>query len=46
MLQSQGRIDEADAALRPIYAWFTEGFDYPVLRRAKAVLSAQGERLL
>jgi len=29
---------EADAVLRPIYKRFTEGFDYPDLVRARAVL--------
>ena len=38
LLQSQGRADEADAVLRPIYARFTEAFDWPDLMRAKAVL--------
>lgn len=38
LLQSQGRFEEADTALRPIYEWFTEGFDWPDLKRAKAVL--------
>jgi tetratricopeptide (TPR) repeat protein len=38
LCQSQGRANEADAALRPIYERFTEGFDYPDLVRARAVL--------
>ena len=42
LYQSQGRADEADAALRPIYERFTEGFDYPVLVRARAVLGSGG----
>ena len=42
LYQSQGRADEADAALRPIYDRFTEGFDYPDLVRARAVLESRG----
>lgn len=38
LLQAQGRSAEADAALRPIYERFTEAFDWPDLKRAKAVL--------
>jgi hypothetical protein len=26
------------SALKPIYNWFTEGFDTPVLKEAKALL--------
>jgi ATP/maltotriose-dependent transcriptional regulator MalT len=42
LYQSQGRADEADAALRPICERFTEGFDYPDLVRARAVLESRG----
>ncbi|WP_089939124.1 ATP-binding protein [Candidatus Entotheonella palauensis] len=35
---SQGRRDEAREILTPIYDWFTEGFDTPVLQAAKALL--------
>ena len=42
LCQRQGRADEADAVLRPIYARFTEGFDYPDLVRARAVLDGRG----
>jgi class 3 adenylate cyclase/tetratricopeptide (TPR) repeat protein len=42
LYRSQGRADEADAALRPIYKRFTEGFDYPDLIRARAVLEGRG----
>jgi class 3 adenylate cyclase/tetratricopeptide (TPR) repeat protein len=42
LCQSQGRVDEADATLRPIYERFTEGFDYPDLVRARAVLENRG----
>jgi hypothetical protein len=34
----QGKRDQAHDLLAPIYAWFTEGFDTPVLRQARAVL--------
>ena len=42
LCQSQGRVGEADAALRPLYTRFTEGFDYPDLVRARAVLEGYG----
>jgi class 3 adenylate cyclase/tetratricopeptide (TPR) repeat protein len=41
--RSQGRSREAGAVLRPIYEWFTEGFDYPDLVRAKALLDRRGD---
>ena len=41
LCQRQGRADEADAVLRPIYERFTEGFDYPDLVRARAVLEGR-----
>ena len=34
----QGRRPEARDLLAPIYGWFTEGFDTPVLQDAKALL--------
>jgi predicted ATPase len=34
----QGKRDEARELLAPIYAWFTEGFDTPDLKQAKALL--------
>ena len=34
----QGRRAEAHALLGPVYDWFTEGFDTPDLREAKALL--------
>jgi predicted ATPase len=38
-LQSeQGRGDEARDLLAPAYGWFTEGFDTPDLKEAKALL--------
>jgi class 3 adenylate cyclase/tetratricopeptide (TPR) repeat protein len=35
---SQGRVDEPRAMLAEIYNWFTEGFDTPDLKEAKALL--------
>ena len=34
----QGRRSEARGLLAPIYGWFTEGFDTPDLKEAKALL--------
>lgn len=34
----QGKHDEARNLLAPVYRWFTEGFDTPVLEEARAVL--------
>jgi class 3 adenylate cyclase/tetratricopeptide (TPR) repeat protein len=36
--RDQGRRTEARDLLAPIYGWFTEGFDTPVLQEAKALL--------
>jgi predicted ATPase len=36
--RDQGRPAEARDLLAPIYGWFTEGFDTPDLKEAKAVL--------
>ncbi len=36
--RDQGRRTEAYDLLVPIYGWFTEGFDAPVLKEAKALL--------
>src|SRR3954447_20949177 len=36
--RDQGRHAEARDLLGPIYDWFTEGFDTPVLKEAKALL--------
>jgi predicted ATPase/class 3 adenylate cyclase len=36
--QAQGKIQVARERLAPIYAWFTEGFDTPDLKEAKALL--------
>ena len=37
LLAEQGRRDEARAMLAEIYNWFTEGFDTPDLKDAKAL---------
>ena len=34
----QGRAGEARDLLAPVYGWFTEGFDRPDLKDAKALL--------
>jgi len=36
--RDQGRRAEAHDLLAPIYGWFTEGFDTPVLKDAKSLL--------
>ena len=36
--QQQGQRDEAQQMLAEIYGWFTEGFDTPDLKEAKALL--------
>jgi predicted ATPase len=36
--RDQGKRTEARALLAPVYGWFTEGFDTPVLKDAKALL--------
>ncbi len=38
--RDQGRHAEARDLLAPIYGWFTEGFDTPDLKQAKALLDA------
>jgi len=38
--RDQGRPAEARDLLAPLYAWFTEGFDTPDLKEAKALLDA------
>jgi predicted ATPase len=38
----QGRRAEAREMLAPVYGWFTEGFDTPDLKEAKALLDALG----
>jgi len=34
----QGKRSEARDLLAPVYGWFTEGFDTPDLKEAKALL--------
>jgi len=34
--RDQGKRDEARELLAPVYGWFTEGFDTPDLKEAKA----------
>ena len=36
--RDQGRHSDARAILAPVYGWFTEGFDTPDLKQAKALL--------
>ena len=36
--RDQGRPDDAGDLLGPIYGWFSEGFDTPDLKEAKALL--------
>jgi adenylate cyclase len=38
LLQKEGRQEEARRLLADIYGWFTEGFDTPDLKEAKALL--------
>ena len=38
----QGRREEARDLLAPVYSWFTEGFDTPDLKDAKALLDKLG----
>jgi predicted ATPase len=40
--RDQGKLAEARDLLAPIYGWFTEGFDTPVLQDAKALLDELG----
>ena len=37
--RDQGKRAEARDLLAPVYGWFTEGFDTPVLQEAKALLN-------
>ena len=39
----QGRHAEARDLLAPVYGWFTEGFETPDLKEAKALLDELGE---
>ena len=38
LMRDQGRVSEAHDLLAPVYGWFTEGYDTPDLREAKALL--------
>jgi predicted ATPase len=40
--RDQGRLTEARDLLAPVYGWFTEGFDTPDLKEAKALLDELG----
>jgi class 3 adenylate cyclase/tetratricopeptide (TPR) repeat protein len=40
--RDQGKRTEARDLLAPIYGWFTEGFDTPVLKEAKTLLEELG----
>ena len=40
--RDHGKRTEAHDLLAPIYGWFTEGFDAPVLQDAKALLDQLG----
>jgi hypothetical protein len=42
--QQQGKCDAALKLLEPIYTWFTEGFDFPVLREARVLLDELSKR--
>lgn len=42
--QEQGKREEAHQMLAGIYGWFTEGFDTPDLREAKALLEEISHR--
>jgi hypothetical protein len=36
--RDQGKLQQARDLLAPVYGWFTEGFDTPVLKEAKLLL--------
>jgi predicted ATPase len=40
--RDQGRLAEARDLLASVYGWFTEGFDTPDLKDAKALLDELG----
>ena len=40
--RDQGKREEARELLAPVFAWFTEGFDTPVLKEAKTLLEELG----
>jgi predicted ATPase len=39
MWTHQGRLDEARELLKPVYDWFTEGFEVPDLKLARSILT-------
>lgn len=39
-LYDQGKRAEARDLLAPVYGWFTEGFDTPILQESKALIDA------
>ncbi len=41
--RNQGKRAEARDLLAPVYSWFTEGFDTPVLQETKALLEKLGQ---
>ena len=43
--RDQGPRAEASDLLVPVYDWFTEGFDTPDLKEAKALLDELDERV-
>ena len=45
MLQSQGKLTQALDLLKPVYNWFTEGFDTKDLKEAKALLLELGTQI-
>ena len=42
LMRDQGRVGEACDLLAPVYGWFTEGFDTPDLKEARALLCELG----
>jgi predicted ATPase len=42
--RDQRRHTEAHALLAPVFGWFTEGFDTPDLKEAKALLDELGRQ--
>ena len=44
LLAEDGDVEAARNVLAPVYAWFTEGFDTPDLKAAKALLDELTQR--
>jgi len=42
--QRQGKVAEARALVGDVYGWFTEGFDAPDLRDARALIDSLADR--